>query len=144
MINIQEIRNKILSLEQLKGEKAEHDETVSKLRGLIANKEQEIATAILDLEEVTGVDKLSVLVGDRSYAITQKNFYTIPKNMRETAYPLLRELGHGDLIVEKVDDRTLSKELTAVAEEHGGELPPEYEPLGLSLYKKTDLASRKV
>ena len=102
--------------------------------------EAEVISALLDMEEETGT---SVRIGyeGRNYSVSARNFYSIPKASRDLAFDQLRNLGMGDLIQEKVDDRTLSKELETVYEEHGCQFPEEYAPLfgWLTQYDKSTL-----
>ena len=103
--------------------------------------EAAVISAILDAQEQNGVEGLRVGFDGRNYSVTVKNFYTIPKPHRDAAFEQMRNLGMGDLIQERVDDRTLTKELEAVYEENGGALPPEYDPLleNLNSYSKSAL-----
>lgn len=103
--------------------------------------EAEVISAILDMSEQTGVEDMRVGYEGRNYSVTVKNYYSIPKPRRDAAFEEMRNLGMGDLIQEKVDDRTLTKELEAAREESGGELPEEYEGLAemLTQYTKTTL-----
>ena len=98
--------------------------------------EKAVIMAILDTAERTGIDDLKVKVEGRSYGVKVKDFFSIPKADRSEAFQLLKELGHGDLVVEKVDDRTLSNEMAEVIEQYRAEnpgateeFPAEYEPL---------------
>lgn len=103
--------------------------------------EADVITAILDAQEETGVEGLRVGYEGRNYSVTTKSYYTIPKAKKDEAFEAMRDLGMGDLIQEKVDDRTLTKELEAVREDHDGELPDEYAPLldMVSTYTKSAL-----
>ena len=103
--------------------------------------EAEVIGAILDAQERSGVDGLHVSHDGRNYSVTVKHYYTIPKAHRDMAFEEMRNLGMGDLIQERVDDRTLTKELETVFEENGGEYPDEYTPLVQMLndYGKTTL-----
>ena len=103
--------------------------------------EAEVIAAILDAQEQTGVEGLRVCWDGRNYSVTVKNYYTIPKPKRDEAFEMMRNLGMGDLITEKVDDRTLTKELEEVFEENGCTYPEEYIPLfeNLSNYSKSAL-----
>lgn len=143
MANASVIADKIRMLEALKSEKDEHSDVVAELGKRIEKEKADIISMVMDLEEITGVEGMKLLVDGRNYSVSRKSFFAIPKDKRDDAFPLLRELGHGDLIVEKVDDRTLTKELALVMEQNGGELPEEYEALGLSRYDKNDLRSVK-
>ena len=103
--------------------------------------EAAVITAILDAQEQTGVEGLRVGWDGRNYSVTVKNYYTIPKPNRDAAYEAMRNLGMGDLITEKVDDRSLTKELEEVFEENGCMYPEEYIPLFelMNSYGKTTL-----
>lgn len=137
------IAGKIRDLEFLKAQKAEVKEQLSALTGQVDQAQDEVIRLIFDLEEQTGVQGIRLLVDGRNYSVTRKSFFSIPKERRDEAFPLLRELGLGDLIVEKVDDRSLSRELAVIMEAHDGELPEEFEQLGLTQYDKNDLRSVK-
>ena len=103
--------------------------------------EAEVITALLDIREQTGAENMRIEYEGRNYSVTVKNYYTVPKPKRDVAFEMMRDLGMGDLIQERVDDRTLTKELETVAEEHGGQLPDYYAPLvdNLSVYGKSTL-----
>ena len=132
---------KITAYEDLREEaevlKAQLDE-MNKRRDAM---EAEVISAILDAQEETGVEALRINHAGRNYSVAVKNFYSIPKPHRDAAFEEMRNLGMGDLIQEKVDDRTLTKELEAAREESGGELPEEYSGLAemLTQYTKTTL-----
>lgn len=57
-------------------------------------------------------------------------------------FDVLREQGLGDIIVERVDPRTLSSTCKGIAEENDGELPEELAEV-LSEYEKMSLSKRK-
>lgn len=143
MANVTAISEKIRDLEFLKQQKDEMRVQMAELSNRVDRAQDDVISMILDLEEQTGAQGMRLLVDGRNYSVTRKSFFSIPQAQRDTAFPLLRELGHGDLIVEKVDDRTLSKELAVVMEQNGGELPEEYDLLGLTRYEKNDLRSTK-
>lgn len=132
---------KITAYEELRAEaealKSQLDE-MNKRRDAM---EAEVISAILDAQEETGVEALRINHAGRNYSVTVKTYYSISKAQRDAAFEEMRNLGMGDLIQEKVDDRTLTKELEAAREEGGGELPEEYEGLEemLTQYTKTTL-----
>ena len=103
--------------------------------------EADVISAIMDAQEQTGVEGLRVGYEGRNYSVTTRSYYTIPKAKKDEAFEAMRDLGMGDLIQEKVDDRTLTKELEAVREDHDGELPDEYATLldMVSTYTKSAL-----
>ena len=135
--------------------KAQYDELKTETDELKKQADQaktDVVRAILDVAEQTGVDDLAITVGAYKYGVTVKDYFGITKAEQDEAFPLLRELGMGDLITERVDDRTLSKELAEVRDsyaaqhpEEAGAFPAEYEPLLIHLnrYTKADLSRRK-
>ena len=136
----------IATLSDLKERKKELAEIVKENNAAIEEQEKQIITAMLDLAEAAGLDdpsSFSVDVGGRRYGIKIKPFYSIRKDDRDTAFAMLRTLGLGDLIVEKVDDRTLTKALEELADEDGS-LPEAFAALPVSVYEKTTITDRKV
>lgn len=138
-MTITAISEKIKDLEFLAAQQADLKESIAALNKRVDAAEADVIAAIMDMEEENGVDDLRVTVNGRNYSVTTKEYFSIPKAQRDTAYPLLRDLGLGELITERVDDRSLSKELAVIMEDNGGELPPEYEGLGLTRYTKPTL-----
>ena len=141
-----EIGRKIAAYEDLR---AKAEEMKAQLEELTRRKdaaEADVIAAILDAQEQAGVQSLSFTYEDRRYAVSVKNYYTIPKANRDEAFERMRELGMGDLIQERVDDRTLTKELEYVLEENGGLFPAAYEPLcsKLTQFGKSTLRRVKV
>ncbi|MBR7189068.1 MAG: hypothetical protein IKD53_11015 [Clostridia bacterium] len=135
----------VYKYEAIRAQYEEADAALKELRQQRDAAEQEVVRSILTMAEETGADDLTVKVGPYKYSAAMKDYFGITKAEQDEAFPLLRELGHGDLITERVDDRTLSKELMGVMADNDGELPPEYEPLMLHLnrYTKTTLTRRK-
>ena len=138
--------------ETLRAQYEEMDAVAKELKKQMEAAKQEVVRTILSVAEQTGVDDLTVTVGAFKYGATVKEFFSITKAEQDEACPRLRELGMGDLITEKVDDRTLSKELSEVLAayaadhpEEAGQFPAEYEPLltHLNRYTKADMTRRK-
>lgn len=103
--------------------------------------EQEICQLMVDEE------KPSTVVDGFTYSLQQTTMYS--KKSEEVLaeagivfFDVLREQGLGDLIVEKVDPRTLQSSVRAMAEENDGELPEELVEC-LSIYEKLTLSRRK-
>ena len=102
--------------------------------------EQEICQMMVDEE------KPSTVVDGFMYSLQQKTMYT-KKSEEDLAeagivfFDVLREQGLGDLIVEKVDPRTLQSSIKAMAEECE-ELPEELVEC-LNIYEKLTLSKRK-
>lgn len=134
------IAQKIAVYEELREQADAAKEELAELNRQKDAAEAEVISAMLDMEEETGT---SVRIGyeGRNYSVSAKNFYSIPKASRDLAFDQLRNLGMGDLIQEKVDDRTLTKELDTVFEENGCAFPEEYSPLFalLNQYSKSTL-----
>lgn len=125
-MTVDAIGTKIAKYEELreKAEKAkEAMEEANKRRDMA---EAEVITVILDKQQELGVTELRIGYEGRNYSVTMKEYYSIPKANRDGAYEQMRNLGMGDLIQERVDDRTLTKELEAVREGNDGEMPDEY------------------
>lgn len=101
--------------------------------------EQEICQMMVDDE------KPNTVVDGFTYSLQQKTMYS-KKSEDKLAeagidfFEVLREQGLGDLIVEKVDPRTLQSSLSALAEE--GELPEELAEC-VNIYEKLALSKRK-
>ena len=103
--------------------------------------EQEICQMMVDEE------KPNTVVDGFTYSLQQKTMYT--KKSEEALaeagivfFDVLREQGLGDIIVERVDPRTLQSTVKAMAEENDGELPEELVEC-LSIYDKLTLSKRK-
>lgn len=101
--------------------------------------EYEICQMMVDEE------KPNTVVDGFTYALQQKTMYS--KKSEEALaeagidfFDVLREQGLGDLIVEKVDPRTLNSSVSALAED--GELPEELAEC-LNIYEKLALSKRK-
>lgn len=140
------LTERIGALAQLKELKNEIAENLKSCNAQIEQAEKEIIASMLDLADAAGLDDPSgftVDIAGRRYGIKVKPFYSIRKDQRDEAFAALRALGLGDLIVEKVDDRTLTKALEEAADAEGG-LPPEYGILPVSVYEKTTITDRKV
>lgn len=142
----------VTKYEALRGQYDEMEKATKELKAQKDAAEKEIISALLDMAEKTGVDDLTVKVGVYKYAASVKDYFSITNAEKDEAYPLLRELGLGDLIVEKVDDRTLSSQLREIMEtyraanpESTEQFPAEYEPLLIHLnrFPKATLARRK-
>jgi len=103
--------------------------------------EQEICQLMVDEE------KPSTVVDGFTYSLQQKTMYS--KKSEEALaeagisfFDVLREQGLGDLIVEKVDPRSLQSSVSAMAEENDGDLPEELVEC-LSIYEKLTISKRK-
>lgn len=101
--------------------------------------EQEICQMMVDEE------KPNTVVDGFTYSLSQKIMYS--KKSEEALaeagldfFDVLREQGLGDLIVERVDPRTLQSSVSALAEE--GDLPEELAEC-LNVYEKLSLSKRK-
>lgn len=136
---------KIQHYEALRAQADQLKETLSELNRQKDAAEAEVISTLLDLQDDLGIDKFSMTVDGRKYSISVKHYFSITKAERDAAYPLLRDLGMGDLITEKVDDRTLTKELTTAADENGGVLPEDFAELmeHVSAYDKPSLSRVK-
>lgn len=102
--------------------------------------EQEICQMMID------EDKPSTVVDGYNYSLQQKTEYSkrseeyLAENNLDF-FEILREQGLGDIIVEKVDPRTLSSTCKNIVEEQG-ELPEELAEC-ISVYDKMQLSKKK-
>lgn len=150
--NIESIRKLVTEYEARREETEEAEQTLKYLKEQRDSAEKALIMAILTTAEEAGVEDLGVIVDGRKYGVKVKEYFTIPKPARDDAYQLLRELGHGDIITERVDDRTLSSEIAGVMEEYrkenpdsGSEYPETYGPLMdlMTRYSKPSLTRIK-
>lgn len=131
----------------LKDLKKELAEQVRQNNAEIEAQEAEIISGMCDMAEAAGLDSISdfaVVVGDRRYGVIRKPYYSIKAEDREVGFRALRTVGLGDLIVESVDNRSLTKALAEIAEQNDGELPEEYAAIPVSRYDKDTISDRKV
>lgn len=145
-MDVNTLSTHINELANLKERKKELADLVKENNAAIEEQEKQIISAMLDLAEAAGLDdpaSFTVDVNGRRYGVKVKPFYSIRKDQRDEAFAALRALGLGDLIVEKVDDRTLTKALEEAADKDGM-LPPEFEILPVSVYEKTTITDRKI
>lgn len=140
-MGLHDIGYKIGAYEQLRGRVEDMKASLSDLNKQLDAAEADVISAILDIREQTGAENMRIEYEGRNYSVTAKSYYSIPKDKRDEAFEQMRNLGMGDLIQERVDDRTLTKELEAVAESNDGLLPDEYGDLAdnLSTYTKNTL-----
>ncbi len=145
-MNVHTLAEQIGILCELKETKKNLADAVKDNNALIEQQESLIVDSLLDMAENAGLDDPSAFTVDvngRRYGVKMKSFYSIRADKRDEAFPMLRSLGLGDLIVERVDDRTLTKALEEVADDDGN-LPEEYLALPLSSYQKTTITDRKI
>lgn len=145
-MDVKTLSSLIEELANLKDRKKELADIVKANNAAIEEQEKLVISVMLDLADAAGLEDpsgFSVDVSGRRYGITIKPYYSIRKDKRDEAFAALRTLGLGDLIVEKVDDRTLTKALEEAADAEGM-LPPEYEILPVSVFEKTTISDRKI
>lgn len=140
-----DIAAKIAVYESLREQADELKKQLSELNKQKDAAEADVISAILDAQEQTGVEGLRVNHEGRNYSVSVKQYYSIQKDKKDLAFICLRDLGMGDLIQEKVDDRTLTKELSTIFEENGCQFPEEYDNLFqcMSQYEKPALCRVK-
>ena len=130
---------KIREYKGLLDRKAELEEQTKANNAAKEALEQEICQLMIDEE------KPNTVVDGFTYSLQQKVMYS--KKSEEALaeagivfFDVLREQGLGDIIVERVDPRTLQSTVAGMAEE--GELPEELKEC-LSIYEKLALSKRK-
>ena len=141
---MENLSDKLRTLQFLTDQKKAVDKTSKELSAQIEEQKSAILQEIIDQAETMGISAadFSVTVDGRKYGLTVKPYYSIRADDRERAFPMLRMLGLGDLIVERVDDRQLTRRLQEIAEENGGALPEDYDALPVSQFEKTDIYNR--
>lgn len=142
---MENLSDKLRTLQFLTDQKKAVDKTSKDLSSQIEEQKSVILQEIIDQAETMGISAadFSVTVDGRKYGLTVKPYYSIRAGDRDKAFPMLRMLGLGDLIVERVDDRQLTRRLQEIAEENGGALPEDYDALPVSQFEKTDIYNRK-
>lgn len=102
--------------------------------------EQQLCQMMIDEE------KPDTTVDGYKYSLKQENMYSklSEEKLMEKGidfFDLIREQGFGDIIVEKIDPRTLNSTCKGIVEEQG-ELPEELAE-AISVYEKLSIARRK-
>lgn len=141
--NLTAISEMIADYERQKAANKEMEDALKLAKAETDRLEAQIIQLILDAEDSCGLDNLSLEVGGRKYGVAIKSYWRIPAAHKDDAFKLLREIGMGDLITERVDDRTLTREINDILEANKGELPDMYSGLHLEGYDKTTLTNRK-
>lgn len=119
--------------------KAELEEMTKEINAAKEEQEKKICQMMVDEE------KPNTVVDGFTYSLQQKTIYSKKSEaaLAEAGidfFDVLREQGLGDLIVERVDSKTLSSTINAMAE--SGELPEELVEC-LNIYEKLALSKRK-
>lgn len=136
---------KVREYKKLLDRKAELEELTKENNAAKEKLEQEICQMMVDEE------KPNTVVDGFNYSLQQKTMYS--KKSEEALaeagidfFEVLREQGLGDIIVERVDSRTLQSAVKEMAEEgdfgEPGELPEELAAC-LNIYEKLTLSKRK-
>ena len=148
-MNVGSLGDKLRGLACLKDHKKTLEADLEAAKEQIKVQEKQIVTAMCDLAEEQDLDdpsNFSVAIDGRRYGLSIKTFYSIPAARKSELHDVLRDLGQGELIQEKVDPRTLTKVLASIVEDNGGVLPEAYEALvpKLSTYDEAKITDRKV
>ena len=145
-MTVEALSGAIANLQALKDRKDELKELVSENNKQIEQAEKDIIAGLMDLAEAAGLEdpaSITVDVEGRRYGLSIKRYYSINKDNKQEAFAMLREAGLGDLIVERVDDWTLTNTLSEMLDEDG-ELPENLASIPMSVYEKTTITDRKV
>ena len=141
------LNDKIRVYAGLKTHKAEIDELAKQAKERLDAAEADVISAMFDAAEASGLEDpgaLRVAVDGYNYSVAIKQFWGISAADKDEGYDALRAVGLGDLITERVDDRTLTKTLASIAAENGGELPGEFQEIPMREYSKQTLSARKI
>lgn len=144
---ISTLSDQIQALADLKEEKRQLSEQTKENSAQIEQAERAIISAMLDMAEAAGLpspDDFSIVVDGRKYGVAVSPHYSIRAEDRDAAFTALRTVGLGDLIVERVDERSLTRALVQIAEDAGGALPESYGAIPLQQYDKITISDRKV
>lgn len=132
----------LASQEEAAARKKEADEAVENLKNHIID-------MIADIEDTYGVTAAATSDSFK-YTITRKSYYRVTPENKDFAIRSLRALKLGDIIQQRVDDRTLTKCLREIEDSYRGEdgtvtLPKRYSNLldHLETYDKATLYKRK-
>lgn len=145
-MTVEALSGAIANLQALKDRKDELKELVSENNKQIEQVEKDIIAGLMDLAEAAGLEdpaSITVDVEGRRYGLSIKRYYSIKKDDKQEAFAMLREAGLGDLIVERVDDRTLTNTLSEMLDEDG-DLPENLASIPMNVYEKTTITDRKV
>ena len=141
------LADKLRALTSLKVRKRGLADEEREINARIAEVERDAIALLLDMADASGMDDpgaFTVAVDGRRYGVTTKTYYNITADAREAAFAALREVGLGDIIVERVDPRTLTSTLEQIAEDNGGALPDEYAAIPMSVYSESKISDRKL
>lgn len=137
------LSEQLRALQVLKQHKKKLDDALADTKSEIEAAKADIIGMMMDSAEQMGLADASaftIVVDGRKYGVAIKPFYSIKAGDREKAFAALREYGLGDLIVEKVDDRSLTKRLCEMEDEIDEEF---LQSLHVGAYEKTDIFDRK-
>lgn len=146
-MNIETLSDKLRALAALKVDKKELAAQTKDVSMRIDEQEREIMGDMLDMAEAAGLqsaDDFSVLVDGRRYSVVTRPFYSIRAEDRDAAFAALRDVGLGDLVVERVDERILSRTMIEIIDGASGELPEQYAAIPMQRYDKQTISDRKV
>lgn len=145
-MNQQQLGVLLTQLADLEARKKKLAEQTTETNKQIQSLTGEVTQAMVDMALDAGLDDpsaFSVDLDGRRYRLRQVQHYTIKAAERQQAFAALRKLGLGDLIVERVDDRSLTKALTEY-EDEAGDLPDSFSILPVQAYTETKISNIKI
>lgn len=130
------IKEAAAAYEAARNEKERCDAALKEANKALDAASDKLAEAMLE-EELA-----SFKTEDATFSVVVKDYYRPDAARKPELYAALRENGLGGLVTETVNANTLSAAMREVAEDNGGELPPEYADL-VKVYSKTTISRRK-
>lgn len=128
------VKDKIAAFIAAKEKAKEAEDKAKEAKAEAAEAEQELIAAMVE-EELDGIK-----AGDRMVSINTLSHFSFKSEDSEQVFEALRKIGLGDLVKEKVDQRTLSAALRE-QKEHGG-IPAELVGL-VNEYEQVKIGLRK-
>lgn len=97
------------------------------------------------LAEAAGVplEGFKLGVGGYNWSVKQKTYYNVPAAHKEELFSLLESYGYEDIITRQVNREKLSTAMTAIQQDNGEELPPEFEDIEMKSYTEMKIGHIK-
>ena len=146
-MEMSQVNDLVLSYEAIRSVYDELDEKLKEVKAQKDDAEKKLIMAIMDMEEKTGADHVTVNFAGRKYGVKVKDYFSIPAADKAEAYQILRDLGRDDLFT--VTPQTLNKGIAEVIATYRAdnpdsaeEFPAEYEELlaHMNRYPKPSLS----
>lgn len=131
-----ELNELVKELREARARKAEVEETLKAVKADVEDAERAVIDKMIDVE----CD--AIRVDGTLFSLKTTEHYSVPAELTEELFCMLRQDGLGSLIKEKVDPRTLSAALREMAADNDGALPADYGSI-VKVYEKQSISVRK-